>query len=247
MSDASYTPQGVLGSAGFLSGTSYSLLGTYTGVGAHAGASPWEGVNALDAVVSAYNNISMLRQQIRTTERIHGAIVEAPKANSNAIPALTRIEYTARSTAIRDAKALADRVCRCMEAGAMATGCKLEIEGKPGYADLRMNKPICRSFQQHMDSNGIRILGSEGHIAAATDQGNVSYVIPALHAVIGIPVEDGSKNHTPGFTKAAATTEAHDRIVVSGKAMAMTGWDLLVDDRLYLMTQDAFEKDKASR
>ncbi|KAK4629930.1 Peptidase M20 domain-containing protein 2 [Fulvia fulva] len=247
MSDADYTPQGVLGSAGFLSGTSYSLLGTYTGVGAHAGASPWEGVNALDAVVSAYNNVSMLRQQIRPAERIHGAIVGAPKANSNAIPALTKIEYTARSTTIRAAKNLADRVGRCMKAGAMATGCKLKIEEKPGYADLRMNQPLCGMFQQYMDSNGIRILESEGYIAAATDQGNVSYALPALHGVIGIPVEDGFKNHTPGFTKAAGTMEAHNRIVISGKAMAMTGWEVLSDDRLYQMAKNAFEKDKASR
>lgn len=36
----------------------------FTGKPAHASAAPWEGVNALDAVVSAYVNISMLRQQI---------------------------------------------------------------------------------------------------------------------------------------------------------------------------------------
>jgi len=34
--------------------------------------SPWEGQNALDAAVLAYNNIGLLRQQTRPTHRIHG-------------------------------------------------------------------------------------------------------------------------------------------------------------------------------
>ncbi len=37
---------------------------TYRGRTAHSGAAPWEGINALDAAVLAYNNISALRQQI---------------------------------------------------------------------------------------------------------------------------------------------------------------------------------------
>ena len=48
---------------------------TYTGKPAHAAAAPWEGVNALDAIVSAYVYISLLRQQIRPTEKIHGIVV----------------------------------------------------------------------------------------------------------------------------------------------------------------------------
>ena len=39
---------------------------------AHAALSPWEGQNALDAAVLAYNNIALLRQQVRPTHRVHG-------------------------------------------------------------------------------------------------------------------------------------------------------------------------------
>ena len=39
---------------------------------AHAALSPWEGTNALDAAVLAYNNISALRQQLKPTHRVHG-------------------------------------------------------------------------------------------------------------------------------------------------------------------------------
>lgn len=244
MSEAEYIGQGVVGSAGFSSVASHSLQGTYKGVGAHAGASPWEGINALDALVSAYVNVSMLRQQIRPTERIHGAIVEAPKVNGNAIPARTKIEYTVRSTTIRGARALGEKVRLCIEAGAVATGCDVDVEDVPGYADLRVNGSLCGSFQRQMEANGAKVLKDQGYVAAATDQGNVSYVVPALHAIIGIPVEDGSKNHTPGFTEAAGTFIAYDRAVMSGRAMAMTGWEILTDDALYAEVKQDFEDDR---
>ncbi|KAF7800224.1 hypothetical protein EIP86_011471 [Pleurotus ostreatoroseus] len=44
----------------------------YKGHTAHAALAPWEGQNALDAAVSAYTNISMLRQQLKPTYRVHG-------------------------------------------------------------------------------------------------------------------------------------------------------------------------------
>ncbi|GBN74352.1 hypothetical protein AVEN_78446-1, partial [Araneus ventricosus] len=44
----------------------------FKGKEAHAAAAPWEGCNALDAAVSAYQSIALLRQQIKPTNRIHG-------------------------------------------------------------------------------------------------------------------------------------------------------------------------------
>lgn len=50
----------------------YSLLVKYHVRASHASAYPWEGVNALDAAVMAYSNISVLRQQLKPDWRIHG-------------------------------------------------------------------------------------------------------------------------------------------------------------------------------
>lgn len=44
----------------------------YRGKASHASAYPWEGVNALDAAVLAYNNLSALRQQLKPEWRLHG-------------------------------------------------------------------------------------------------------------------------------------------------------------------------------
>ncbi|KAG0422422.1 hypothetical protein HPB47_001747 [Ixodes persulcatus] len=45
------------------------LLVTYEGKPAHAGGAPWDGINALDAAVGAYVNVSMLRQQMKPDYR----------------------------------------------------------------------------------------------------------------------------------------------------------------------------------
>lgn len=44
----------------------------YHGKASHASAYPWEGVNALDAAVLCYNNLSVLRQQMKPDWRVHG-------------------------------------------------------------------------------------------------------------------------------------------------------------------------------
>ncbi|KAL4927520.1 uncharacterized protein BDV17DRAFT_124703 [Aspergillus undulatus] len=58
---------------------------TFTGKPAHAAAAPWDGVNALDAVVAAYVTISLLRQQILPSQRVHGISADGGD-RSNIIP-----------------------------------------------------------------------------------------------------------------------------------------------------------------
>lgn len=186
----------------------------------------------------------MLRQQIKPDQRIHGAIMEAPKV-TNAVPAYTVTKYTIRSPTIQGTKELGERVRRCIEAGALATGCTVEVEETAMYADLRLNDSLCEAFQSQMGALGHKIERVNNELfPGSTDQGNVTYAVPGLHAIIGIPVADGSHNHTFGFTAAAATQEAHDITVDSGKAMAMTGWQLICDDALYDRVRDDYEKDK---
>ncbi|KAB5530270.1 major facilitator superfamily domain-containing protein [Coniochaeta sp. 2T2.1] len=240
MAEEEFDGGSVRGIAGRSSIACYDMMAIYRGVSAHASASPWEGTNALDAIVGAYINISMLRQQMRPDERVHGAITQAPSI-TNAIPELTRTKYTIRSRTMDRAKALGGRVRRCLEAAALATGCELEVQEEQIYADLIVNPPLCEAFRLCMEDQGERLLETDEILmAGSTDQGNVSHVVPALHALIGIPVGNGAKCHTREFAMAAGTEEAHGRTITAGKAMAMTGWIMLVDDPSYHRVRDAF-------
>ena len=65
---------------------------SFRGKTAHAAMEPWNAVNALDAVCLAYNAVSMLRQQIRPYERIHGVFDEAGD-RPNVIPGKSSVVY----------------------------------------------------------------------------------------------------------------------------------------------------------
>lgn len=99
---------------------------TFTGKPAHAAAAPWEGINALDAVVSAYVNISLLRQQILPTQKIHG-VVKNGGDRPNIIPFSATVDYYIRSHTKKSLKTLTEKVVKCFEAAAIATGCKVEF------------------------------------------------------------------------------------------------------------------------
>lgn len=98
----------------------------YFGKPTHASASPWNGINAYDAAVAAHNNIGLLRQQFRPVDRVHGCMLEGPKA-ANVIGEYTKLTYIARSDTKQAVAALEERVLACFNAAALATGCEVKI------------------------------------------------------------------------------------------------------------------------
>ncbi|KZZ90288.1 Amidohydrolase [Ascosphaera apis ARSEF 7405] len=123
--DGNYYPDGI---AGFRMVGRQKFTAEYFGKPAHAGSNPWDGVNALDAVVSAYNNLALLRQQIQSTERIHNVFIESDKV-VNIIPAYAKATYHVRSAKLRGLRALEAKVKKIVEAAALATGCEVKMEG----------------------------------------------------------------------------------------------------------------------
>lgn len=115
------------GVAGVLMNARKQIHCEFTGKSAHAGGNPWEGINALDALVAAYNNISLLRQQIKPDERIHCAFQDVPTV-ANVIPAYTKAYWQVRSPSLKGLNALMARVRKCIEAGALATGCEVKLK-----------------------------------------------------------------------------------------------------------------------
>ena len=101
---------------------SHKLKVEYKGRTAHASGEPWNGINALDAAVAAYNNMSMLRQQIRPDDRIHG-VIEDGGTVPNIIPEYSRMNWYIRSPSMKRADALLQKAKLCFEAAAQSTGC----------------------------------------------------------------------------------------------------------------------------
>ncbi|KAJ5212525.1 uncharacterized protein N7498_004171 [Penicillium cinerascens] len=217
---------------------------TFTGKPAHAAAAPWEGINALDAVVSAYVSISMLRQQILPTQKVHGVIVNGGD-RPNIIPMTATVDYYIRSPTKKTLKPLTEKVIKCFEAAATAMGCKVEFNWGPSYDDLKSNRPICESYVSAMRAMGHHTLldNSEQRDAlagASTDMGNVSYVVPGFHGIFCIPAE--GVNHTPEFTSGAGSPEGHKRSIACAAGMAVVACQMLVDDEFAEAVKTDFQR-----
>ncbi len=200
----------------------------YTGKEAHASAFPELGINAADALTVAQTSIGLLRQHLSPTDRVHGFTTHGGEA-PNVIPAHTSARYIVRAENIEELKDVRTKVYRCFEAGAIATGSKLEIRGgdKP-YADVRYDHEISQIYQRNAEAVG-RVFAPlspmMARLAASTDMGNVSQVIPSIHPMIGINSLPAA-NHQPEFT-AHCITETADQAVLDGSlAMAWTAIDL---------------------
>lgn len=204
---------------------------TFTGKESHAGEAPWNGVNALDAVIMLFNSINALRQQTRDGSRIHAIITDGGQA-VNCIPekASVRLEY--RSQTQEYLHELLEKVVKCAEGAALQTGCELEWHHfEPDCEAMIINKTIRDLFKKHMEKYPELVDGDEDFAGGASDVGNVSQVIPTFHPMIKM-VENGAGCHTAEFRDALQLPYAKERGIEAIKLMVETGLDLLEDPQL---------------
>jgi len=197
----------------------------YQGKPSHAGLHPDLGVNAADAMTVAQVAIGLLRQQTRGSDRIGGIVTEAGSA-PNIIPDASHGKWIVRSDTAEELAALKERVLRCFEAGALATGAELSVlPSGPDYADLRSDAAILALYRANAEALGRVFPDGPSGAGAATDMGNVSHHVPVIHPMLGLDCLP-AVNHQPEFTAACVTATA-DRAVLDGAiAMAWTAVDL---------------------
>jgi len=200
----------------------------YHGEAAHAAAFPHKGRNALDAAVLGYMNIAALRQHIRPTERIHGIFTDGGD-KPNIVPRFAAAEWYVRSPTLKSLEKLKPRVVACLEAGAQAAGCEIEIEWQdPAYADMVDNRTMLDLYTANAATTGRTLVDPSAggdQVVGSTDMGNVSYVVPSIHPMIKVAPAHLSI-HTPEFAEYTASADGDQAVLDGAKAMAMTVADL---------------------
>ncbi len=199
----------------------------YRGVEAHASAFPERGVNAADAMTIAQTAIGLLRQQMRSGDRVHGVITHGGDA-PNVIPGHTSARYIVRSRTLADLEEAKKRILCCFEAGALASGATLEIVGgEQPYAHMLHAMELAEMYRSNATVLG-RSFPDFGRAlersAASTDMGNVSLRVPSIHPIISVEA-NGSVPHQPEFAK-HCVSESADRAVGDGAiSLAWTAID----------------------
>ena len=203
----------------------------YRGKAVHASVFPEQGVNALDALVTAYQTIAQLRHHIRADSRIHGIITRGGEA-ANIIPGVAAGTFYVRALQPRYLMQLKERVRHCFEAGALATGCELTMDWHEAaeYAPMLNNRPMCEAYRRNGEALGKAFIDPKGLSTGSSDMGNVSQVVPAIHPNFSVGAM--AFTHSPQFTAAAITDAAHAGMLQTAKALAMTAIDVALEPGL---------------
>jgi metal-dependent amidase/aminoacylase/carboxypeptidase family protein len=217
---------------------------TYIGEAAHASAMPQRGINALDALVIAYQAIAALRQHINPTERLHGIITNGGQA-PNIVPERASGFFFVRAANATDLAALKLRVEGCFRAGAEATGAELDLQwGGADYLDIRRNGPLEEAYRRNAESLGRVFFPIDKlpiSVAGSTDMGNVSQRVPSIHPMIAAaPIH--CTIHNAEFAKWAASDLGDQAVVDGAKSLAMTAIDYLCDAELREGARRTFEE-----
>jgi amidohydrolase len=147
----------------------------FTGKPAHAAAGPWNGVNALDAVILTFNGIGALRQQLQPDSRIHGIITDGGQA-VNIIPERAAAKFGVRARDGEYVRYLAERVEACARAAAGATGARVEISRGVFFDSFRYVPALAAVVRDNAAALGFDM--QERFVGASTDLGNLSQVVP---------------------------------------------------------------------
>ena len=141
------------------------------------GCGPEAGMNALDAMVAAFANIGLMRQQMRDTARVHGIITDGGQA-VNVIP-----HHTAAKLLLRTEEdeymdeVLKPKVLAYFEGAAKATGCELvyRFGEESRYKTMRTNGALAEAYRANIESLGRKTVMPESKRSmGSTDMGNVS-------------------------------------------------------------------------
>lgn len=207
------------------------LTVSFHGQAAHASSAPWNGVNALDAMLHFYGGIAMLRQQLQPDARLHGVITDGGTA-PNVIPEFTRTEFLVRAEKSSYLRSIMNRVEQIAEAAAMATGCSFGLDRTMFYENRINNMALARVFEKHLVELGEAVEEPEpGGGVGSSDIGNVSRVCPTIHPYVSISRQHLT-THTAEFREAAGSEIGQEQMLVAAKALAATAGEVFAAPNL---------------
>ena len=196
----------------------------FWGKPAHASAAPWDGINALEAMIQSFNGINSLRQHIKDNTRIHGIITDGGKA-ANIIPEHSAGLFMVRATDNAYLDELSEKVLNCFKAATVSTGARLEYHWGSRCSAMRHNSVLIQLWADNMQTLGRRVDEGE-EPAGSVDMSNISVIVPSMHPFIAISPERLIL-HSAEFATAAVSDAGMEALIDGAKALAMTAADVI--------------------
>lgn len=205
-----------------------SVYVNFYGKGAHSSA-PKNGINALSAVISVFNQIDLVRPTFDPQDNINGIISNGGTA-ANIIPAFASCAFCIRADTMKRIEELIELIKTCVANAERLTGARGEVTWGDISAERYPSRPMCQAFKDNMHELGIEMTWPDPKKQyGSSDIGNVSIKMPAIHDYLSITDDKTIQAHTVEYAQAAATPEAQEVCLKGAKGLAMTGYDILSD------------------
>ncbi|AWB82045.1 amidohydrolase [Corynebacterium yudongzhengii] len=215
----------------------------FRGIAAHASSQPFMGRNALDAANLAYHGIGVLRQQMPPSDRMH-AIISDGGQRPSVIPDAAEITLYLRSSLTEALKDLSSRIDDIFHGAALMAGVSVEVDWDvhPATLPIRNNHAMASRWSRTQARRGRTALPAgvvPETLAASTDFGNVSYLVPGIHPMVKI-APGSVALHTEAFETCARGEQARSAVVDSAIGLGQVIVDLIRDPELLAQAQQEF-------
>ncbi len=157
----------------------------FIGKQSHAGAAPWEGINALNIATVAMECMALQRETFKEedTVRLHQIITKGGDI-VNCVPDDVRLETTVRASNIKALKEVNEKVNTCIKGAAIALGGHAEIKDSPGQMPLKSDKNLAKlsikeALNFYKESEIMECMKS----TASFDMGDLSLLMPVFHGI----------------------------------------------------------------
>jgi len=225
----------------------------FHGKSAHAAGAPEQGRSALDAVELMNHAVQLLREHVPESTRIHHIITSGGDA-PNVVPNYAEVYYYVRHPKSRELRGIYDRVVKCAEAGALATGTRLEIVNEGGILELLPNNSLAEVMLKNLrELNDLKWTKEELEFAVrlqesldkpesldsihevqdrsgtvgngSTDVGDVSWVVPTTGFGTACWVP-GTPGHSWQAVTCGKQTFARKGMILAARVLATTTVEL---------------------
>ena len=234
-----------------------SAIFRFSGVSAHAAASPERGRSALDGVEAMNHMVNLMREHVEQETRIHYVITNGG-ATPNVVPDAAEVYYYVRHPDPAEVASVFQRIERAAEGAAMGTGTTVEVEVMHGIYNLLPNVALQEAVHANLERvGGVTYDAEERRFAEALrrslpddappiesaedvqpfsvmeDAGSWSTDVADVSWVVptaGLSTATwvpGTATHSWQAVAAGGTTIGEKGMVVAAKVLAMTAVDLL--------------------
>lgn len=214
----------------------------FDGIAAHASSQPFMGRNALDAASLAYQGIGLMRQQMPPSDRVHATMAGGQRPSI--IPKDARLDLYVRSLLTESLVELSGRIDDIVTGAALMAGVDVrrEWDVHPMTLPIRNNQVMAHRWartQAHRCRLPLPKDVLPDTLAASTDFGNVSHLVPGIHPMVKVAPE-GVALHTEEFARFSTGEGAAAGIVDSAVGLAQVIVDLVNDPALLQAAKDEF-------